>query len=247
MLCLYTVWTACGGSDNLCSCTAATVEFEWRELTGALTTYAHQYLNTAHAAKQYSKQYFSVPAMFSQSIFDYRFLTSLRNQLSVSEKFDFTTLRETRTRSQLQFVPFWFHEIFIHLHSVTCLSCDNYYYCYYYMELQPALFRFRSCSMCRTLRCVSLCRVPDDHHLSHSSSSCIGSWFDNGLITSWPSWHYTTSTTLPPQSTSAVTSILTLSLVGFALLLCHESANRLPEPTSPTVLFAAPLLLFRIH
>jgi len=46
---------------------------------------------------------------------------------------------------------------------------------------------FRSCSECRTLRRVSFCRVPDDHHLSHSSSSCIGSRFVNGLTTSWPS------------------------------------------------------------
>ena len=45
----------------------------------------------------------------------------------------------------------------------------------------------------------------------------------------------------------AVTSSFSSSLVGFALLLRHESANRLPEPTSPTVLFAAPLLLFGIH
>ena len=71
-------------------------------------------------------------------------------------------------------------------------------------------------------------------------------WFDNGLTTSWPSWR-TRSTTPPPRSTSAVTSSLSPSLVGFALLLRHESANRLPGPTSPTVLFAAPLLLFGIH
>jgi len=96
-----------------------------------------------------------------------------------------------------------------------------------------------SCSACRTLRRMSFCRVPDDHHLSHSSSSCIGSRFDNGLITSWPSWR-TRSITPPHLSTSAVTSNLSSSLVGFAHLLRHESANRLPEPTSPTVLFAAP-------
>jgi len=54
-------------------------------------------------------------------------------------------------------------------------------------------------------------------------------------------------TTLPPQSTSAVTSSRTPSLVGLALLLCQESANLLPEPTSPTALFAALLLLFGIH
>ena len=81
---------------------------------------------------------------------------------------------------------------------------------------------------------------------SHSSSSCIGSRFVNGLTTSWLSWR-TRSTTPPHRSTSAVTSNLSSSLVGFALLLRHESANRLPEPTSPTVLFAAPLLLFGIH
>ena len=34
--------------------------------------------------------------------------------------------------------------------------------------------------------CVVL-RAPDDHHLSHSSSSCIGSQFDNALTTSLPS------------------------------------------------------------
>jgi len=60
------------------------------------------------------------------------------------------------------------------------------------------------------------------------------------------SWH-TRSTTPPHRSTSAVTSNLSSSLVGFDLPLSHESANRLPEPTSPTVLFAAPLLLFGIH
>ena len=37
------------------------------------------------------------------------------------------------------------------------------------------------CGACR------FCKAPDDHHLSHSSSSCIGSRFDNGLITNWPS------------------------------------------------------------
>ena len=52
-------------------------------------------------------------------------------------------------------------------------------------EPQPAVFR--SCSECRTLRRVSFCRAPDDHHLSHSSSSCIGYRFVNGLTTSWPS------------------------------------------------------------
>jgi len=70
--------------------------------------------------------------------------------------------------------------------------------------------------------------------------------FDNGLTTSWPSWR-TRSTTPPHRSTPAVTSNLSSSLVGFDLLLRHESANRLPEPTSLTVLFAAPLLLFGIH
>jgi len=43
---------------------------------------------------------------------------------------------------------------------------------------------------------MQFCRAPDDHHLSHSSS-CIGSRFDNGLTTSWPSWR-TRSTTPPP-------------------------------------------------
>jgi len=108
----------------------------------------------------------------------------------------------------------------------------------------PAVFG--SCSVCRTLRCVSFSRAPDDHHLSHSSSSCIGSRFDNGLITSWPSWR-TRSTTRPLRSTSAVTSSLTPSLVGFSLPLLHECADQLPESNSPTVLFAAPLLLFGIQ
>jgi len=53
------------------------------------------------------------------------------------------------------------------------------------------------------------------------------------------------------QSTSAVTFSLAPSLVAFTLLPCHESANRLPnrlpEPTSLTALFAAPLLLFGIY
>ena len=101
-------------------------------------------------------------------------------------------------------------------------------------ELQPAVFR--SCSTCRTLQRVSFCRAPGDRHLSHYSSSCIGFQSDNGSTTNWPSCRIR-STTVPPRSTSAVTPSLAPSLVGFALLQRHESANRLPGPTSPTVLF----------
>jgi len=39
----------------------------------------------------------------------------------------------------------------------------------------------------RVLRRVSFCRAPGNRHLSHSSSSCIGSRFYNGSTTNWPS------------------------------------------------------------
>jgi len=169
---------------------------------------------------------------------------------------------------------------------------------------------------------VTITLVPDDQHLHHSSSSCTGSRFDNGLITSWPSWpqdppHFHAGLPQPPvpelhrytplhDATCCQTSCQSVwQLVGclytrhdrlsiqldkrldnmlyrvykhptgcqtgcttgcrtglttgwmfvytmqpvvhFTLLLRHKSANRPPEPTSPTALFAAPLQPFGIH
>ena len=101
------------------------------------------------------------------------------------------------------------------------------------MELRPAVFR--SCSACRTLPHVvlqSARRSPSQPLLQQLHWLPVRQRIDYKLAVLAYKIHHTST-----RSTSAVTFSLSSSLVGFALLQRHESANRLPEPTSPTVLF----------